>query len=445
MHCGVVGPVGSRTSETCPLYNPRMHPPSTRCGALLAAAGLIAFAAGCTSDSSAPPITPAPTTAVKALAEDDILTIGVLVPQNSANADIGDAIRRAVNLATAQINGAGGFNGQPIKIILEDEGVSGRGVDPAIAALIDAHVDAIVGPASSISALANLGEIVNAGIVACSPTASSALLDNFPDHGLFFRTIPSDSLQAKAIADEVNNTGATAATVVYIDDDYGQRFDDSVEAALREEGIVTTESVPFSADNVSIAGAAKKVADRGSSVVVVIGDAVSGQVMLNSIDTLEPTVQPRYFVNDAMRRPSSSAEPMGADLARRITGISPLAYSTNPRFLADLGASPDNPSPYAANAFDCVNLIALAALASGQTLPVSIAAQIPAVSASGSPCMTFAECRNDLKAGSNINYDGPGSRLTIGPNGDLTEADFEVFGFDATGRDASKGMRTVLP
>ncbi len=422
-----------------------MHSPLPRGAALLAAAGLIAIAAGCDSDSAAPTLTPPPTTTAKVHAEDNILTIGVLVPQDSANADIGEAIRSAVELAKTQINNAGGYKGQPVVIVSKDEGVSGIGVDPAVATLLDDNVDAIVGPASSISALAHLGEIVDAGIVACSPTATSALLDNFPDHGLFFRTIPSDSLQAKAIADEVSNTGATAATVVYIDDDYGQRFNDSVEAALREENIVTTESVGFLADNASIEDAARQVAQIRSSVVVVIGDDVSGQVMLSSIDSKEPTVQPRFVINDAMRRPSTSAEPMGADVARRITGLSPVAYSSNEQFLADLGASPDNPSPYAANAFDCVNLIALAALASDSTQPALIAAQIPAVSASGSPCMTFAQCRDDLNSGSNINYDGPGGRLTIGNNGDLTEADFDVFGFDATGRDTSKETRTVLP
>jgi len=212
---------------------------------------------------------------------------------------------------------------------------------------------------------------------------------------------------------------------------------------LREEGIDPMASVPFSADNVSIFSAAGRVAARATEVVVVIGDAVSGQVMLAAIDAAEPTVKPTYIINDAMRRPSASAQPMGIDLAKRITGISPLAYSTNEQFLADLGATPDNPSPYAANAFDCVNLIALGALASGSTQPALIAAQIPAVSASGSPCMTFAQCRDDLIRGSNINYDGPGGRLTIGINGDLTEADFEVFGFDESGRDFRETTRSA--
>ena len=71
--------------------------------------------------------------------------------------------------------------------------------------------------------------------MACSPTASASLLDNFPDNGLFFRTIPSDSLQAIAIVEAVNQTGANTATVAYIDDDYGQLFAESIGEALATE------------------------------------------------------------------------------------------------------------------------------------------------------------------------------------------------------------------
>jgi branched-chain amino acid transport system substrate-binding protein len=366
------------------------------------------------------------------------LAVGVLIPQDSANADIGEAIRTAAAVAVGKINAAGGYNGQGVVMIPADEGVAGGGVDPAIAALLTAGVDAIVGPASSINALAGLGEIVDAGVVACSPTASAGLLDNFPDRNLFFRTIPSDSLQAMAIADQVDLTGASRATVAYIDDAYGQNFVESVEAALRLKGIEPAKSVPFSADNVSIAAAALEVAQTAVDVIVVIGDATSGPVMLGAIDAAETPATPTYVVNGAMRRPTASAEPLGGSLAPRVSGVAPVAYSGDEQFLSQVGATPENPSPYAANAYDCVNLIALAALASGSTQPAAIAAQIPAVSASGSPCMTFVECRTDLEAGSNINYDGPGGALTVGNNGDLSEAAFEIFGFDESGRDYKK-------
>lgn len=422
-----------------------MRRPPSPCTVPFAVAALMVAIAACSSDSARPPTTPAVTTPAVTRVDDGILTIGVLTPQGSANADIGQAIASAVALAKKQINEAGGYAGHPIVLVPADEGVAGVGIDPAIAALLDAHVDAIIGPASSTNALAGLGEIVDAGVVACSPTASASLLDNFPDRNLFFRTIPSDSLQALAIGEAVDRTGASRATVAYIDDTYGQAFADSIAASLQTKGIQQTESVPYSADNQSINAAARKVASLAAGVVVVIGDATSGPVMLGAIDAGEAATQPVYVVNDAMRRPTASAEPMGESLAQRVTGVSPVAYSTDVQFLSEIGATPNDPSPYAANAFDCVNLIALAALASHSTQPTSIAAMIPAVSDSGTPCMSFADCRVDLVAGSNINYDGPGGPVTINNKGDLSAANFEFFGFDATGKDFNKVTVPVHP
>lgn len=399
---------------------------------------------GCSSDSATPASsTSQATTTTLARIDDGILTIGLLTPQGSANADIGQAIGTATRLAVTKINDAGGYGGHGVVLIPADEGVVGVGVDPAIATLLDARVDAIIGPSSSLNALVGLGEIINAGVVACSPTASASSLDDFPDHNLFFRTIPSDSLQASAIAEAVDRTGASKATVAYIDDAYGQTFVEHVGTELTRKGIAQNEPVPYSSDNQSIKAAAQSIALTSAGVVVVIGDATSGPVMLQAIDTASGDNRPSYVVNDAMRRPTASAEPMGGSLASRITGVSPIAYSSDTEFLAQLGAAPGNSSPYAANAFDCVNLIALAATAAKSTQPTMIAAAIPAISDSGTPCMSFAGCEEGIQAGSNIDYDGPGGTLTIGANGDVSSATFELFGFDSTGRDYD--MDTVGP
>jgi branched-chain amino acid transport system substrate-binding protein len=423
-----------------------MRRPRSVCTVPFAVAGLMVAMVACSSDSTSPPTTPAASvTQAVTRVDDGILTIGVLTPQGSANADIGQAIGSAVALAKKKINEAGGYGGRPIVLVPADEGVAGVGIDPAIAALLDADVDAIIGPASSTNALAGLGEIVDAGVVACSPTASASLLDDFPDRNLFFRTIPSDTLQALAIGEAVDRTGASRATVAYVDDTYGQAFADSIAASLQTKGIQQTESVAYSADNQSINKAAAKVASFAAGVVVVIGDATSGPVMLGAIDSDEQVTSPVYVVNDAMRRPTASAEPMSVSLTERVTGVSPVAYSSDAQFLAELGATPEDPSPYAANAFDCVNLIALAALASHSTQPAAIAAMIPAVSDSGSPCTTFADCRADIGAGNNINYDGPGGSVTINSKGELGAANFEFFGFDETGRDFNKVTVPVHP
>ena len=327
-----------------------------------------------------------------------------------------------------------------MKLITQDEDVQGTGLDAAIAKLLDSNVDAIVGPSSSANALAGLGQIVDAGVVACSPTASASLLDDFPDKNLFFRTIPSDTLQGQAIAEVVDQTGASEAgpPIAHIDDAFGQAFASSVSDALGREGIEQTPSVSYSTSNESIETAATRVAGLGAGVVVVIGDATTGPAMLEAIDAKEPTLRPRFVINDAARRPTASAPPMPDELAGRVHGVSPIAYSKNAAFLDALAAITEGPSPFAANAYDCVNLIALAATQARSTQPIDIAKFIPEISASGSPCMSFAECRDELVAGNNINYDGPGGPLTLDGRGEVTNPTFELFGFE-DGSDVDEG------
>ena len=49
------------------------------------------------------------------------------------------------------------------------------------------------------------------------------LVDGFADDGLFFRTVPSDSLQARAIAEAADQTGAVNATIAFVDDAWRQK------------------------------------------------------------------------------------------------------------------------------------------------------------------------------------------------------------------------------
>ena len=95
-------------------------------------------------------------------------------------------------------------------------------------------VDAIIGPGSSIVALSVLDTIVRSGVISCSPTATSMSLDEFPDEGMFFRTAPSDTLQAEAIARAVDQTGRSSVGLLYIDDAYGRPFAERLREALAD-------------------------------------------------------------------------------------------------------------------------------------------------------------------------------------------------------------------
>ncbi len=164
---------------------------------------------------------------------DGRLVIGALLPLTDTL--LGEPMVAAVEAAVDRINDAGGVLDLQVRLTVADEGSSTASATAAIQTLLDRDVDAVIGPASSLIALSTLDELVSAGKVVCSPTASALALDGFPDDDLFFRTVPSDSLQARAIAGTADQTGAQRVTIAYVDDSYGRPFADAVRSGCRTE------------------------------------------------------------------------------------------------------------------------------------------------------------------------------------------------------------------
>jgi branched-chain amino acid transport system substrate-binding protein len=361
---------------------------------------------------------------------DGRLVIGALLPLTDPL--LGEPMADAVEIAVSRINTAGGALGERVQLIIADEGSSTATASASIQTLLDRDVDAVIGPASSLIALSTLDELVSAGKVACSPTASALALDDFPDDDLFFRTVPSDSLQAGAIASATDQTGAQRVTIVYVDDAYGRPFADAVEASLAEEVIDTVERISFSANDDDLSDEAATLADSDTQVMVLLADAEDGTRFLEALDDNDTSGLATIVVNDALRNPTAPQRIQGLDpeLRGKIVGLAPQADSGDP-------ATPfDPPGLFAANAYDCANLIALAAVRADSDVPREIARQLAQVSVSGSACETFAECVDTISSGLQIDYNGP-SGLTdlLIRSGDPSRATFDRFVFDESGSD----------
>lgn len=411
-----------------------------RPSALLAGAIAVALAVSACSgeDGGATPTTIAATTTTvqPSVETDGRLVIGVMVP--SGDTLISEPMQAAVDTAIERINDAGGVLDRPVRIVVTDEGATSASATSAIQTLIDANVDAIVGPASSLVALGTLDEIVSAGKLACSPTASAMALDNFPDNGLFFRTVPSDSLQAQAIAQAADQTGAQRAALAFVDDAYGRGLADAVRAALQPSAISVVDAIPFRADDDDFGDEVARLIDSDVQVAIVLANVDEGTRFLSELDAADTTGLSDIFVNDPMRNPTTPQriQALDASLREKIVGLAPQAESEDPN------APFDPPGPFAANAYDCVNLIALAAVAAESDAPRAIADQIALVSSSGSPCTSFAKCVEATEQGLQINYNGPSGLTEIqARQGDPSRAIFDRFTYDESGGDVLQ--RTV--
>ncbi len=364
----------------------------------------------------------------------------MLLPASGEGAAIGQSARAAIRVAVGLANGDGGVNGQQVKLFFRDEGADTATAAESLQQLLDDQVDVIIGPASSNIAEVLVPTMVSAGVAACSPSASALALDDFPDGHLFFRTIPSDSLQAEAMAKVIEQTGETSASIAYIDDGYGRPFATRLQAALRRRGINIADSVGFAVDDDAFATEADRLVASGPGAIALIGDPDAGSRMLAALAEAIGAGPRDVVVNDSLRRPWSLSLLASVNDAERehIVGVSQSVLTDDQDLLQQVtGADPTATGLFATQAYDCANLFMLAAEQAGSTQPAVIASLIPDISTAGSRCLTFVQCNALLGDHRNINYEGPDGSLALGSNGDPESASFDQFDFDDAGRDVT--------
>ena len=404
-----------------------------------AASILVAACSDGDDASPDPTVTSTTSTTLPERIDDGILKLGILLP--TSNAAVGEPMIAAAEEAVARINVADGVFGREVERYVADEGSTAASAADGIQALVDRQVDAIIGPSSSTTALATLSQAVSDGIVTCSPTASSLALDSFRDDDLFFRTIPSDSLQAHAIAETIEQTGLRTAAIAFVDDAYGRPFAEAVGDALADRDIALAGSIPFTGRDDDVTAAAQNLVDTGAPALVVLAASEDGTNMLNALgqgnDLSDVSI---VVVNDAMRAPSPPQIIADLDdsLREKILGVAPQADSDDP------DEPWDPPGFFAVNAYNCVNLIALAAMQAGSDSPRQIAGQMAAVSDNGATCTSFEECAGYYRLDRTFDYDGPVGELELlTRQGDPSVGTFQQFSFDDTGRDVVEGSIVV--
>lgn len=389
----------------------------------------VLVAGACSGDDepdTAPTTTVPPATTVPTRPDDGILKLGAFLPTTGPGATLGGPMVEAVQSAVRLINEAGGVLGSDVELVVVDESD-----ETGIETLLDEGVDAIIGPASSLVALSELGATVHpsTGVVSCSPSATAIALDTFPDNGYFFRTVPSDSLQMTAIGRRITATGRTSVAIGYLDDPYGR----GLAGALRRDlaarpALELVADVGFSGDQENLSGPAAELLADDPGVVVVLGDADDASRLLTALDqATRDGTPPAIIVNDAIRSARQTVQTLSPEFRDQIVGVSPLARS-----VADTGPS----GFFTAHAFDCVNLIALAAVEAGSDAPSKFRAHIPAVSVGGRSCSSFQDCAELIADGLRIDYNGASGSVELdNSRGDLVRGRFELFRFNADGVD----------
>ena len=424
-----------------------------RAAVLVLGAGSL-FAAACsggstktTVETTQPPVSTTSTTVLPR--GDGPLRLGVLLPQTGANSVLGQSLAAAVELAVKEIDDAGGVNG---RAIIVERSAEPSDISAAIASLDnlvnDRHVDAVIGPASGRTALAAIDAANQSHVVMCSPTAANLALSSYAGNRYFFRTMPADDLEALALARAlISSTGARATSLVYADNDYGNAMANLVVAELRRNGVNFTAAA-FQPGADSLHDTVLQALGSRPQAIAVIGSADEGAAVLAELRTQGVTAASiPTFVTSAMRQ-AGLFEKVAAgrpDVMQGVVGVSPEASPVDPVFSGRVNK--DNASVAASNfasyAYDCTNLIALAAQAAGSNDPTKFVDQVAATSRVGFTCQDFATCARLLAEQRDIDYDGQSGTVELNGSGDVDSGRYDVFTFDPQGRDVTERMSLV--
>jgi ABC-type branched-subunit amino acid transport system substrate-binding protein len=217
----------------------------------------------------------------------DPLVIGTLLPLTGNLAFLGPPEVAGAQLAVNDINAAGGVLGQPVQIIEGDSGdASTDTATQTVDRLLQSGVDVIVGAASSGVSLTVIDAITGAGVMQISPANTSDQFTTYNDNGLYFRTAPPDTLQARALADLIIEDGNNTVGILALNDPYGTGLmentrENLLAAGLSEDAI---ETITYDPQAANFDSEVQEMVDFNPDAIVVIGFEESSRILqgLNS-------------------------------------------------------------------------------------------------------------------------------------------------------------------
>lgn len=350
------------------------------------------------------------------------LKIGTLLPETGTLAFLGPPEVAGVQIAVNEINEAGGVLDQPIALVTGD---SGDTTTDTANVTVDRELadgaDVIVGAASSAVSLKVIDKIASAGAVMFSPANTSDQFVCYKDKGMYFRTAPTDVLQAQALAQLITGDGAQRVAILALNDPYGTGLAANTVEDLEDAGIASDQikKIIYDPNAQSFNAEVDQVKEFNPDAVAVIGFEETAKILTRMHEVgIGPSDGMLVYGTDG-NMGNALGEGVAPGLLTGMKGTTPLT-DVGPEFEARLKAQDPKlvDFNYAGESYDAVVISALAAEQAGSTAGVDIAAAINSITRDGEKCTTFAQCRDLIRAGQDIDYDGVTGALTFGPAGE---------------------------
>ncbi|WP_214321140.1 ABC transporter substrate-binding protein [Nonomuraea sediminis] len=372
---------------------------------------------------------------------DGVLTVGTLLPQTGSLAFLGPPEIAGVDVAVKEINAAGGVLGKPVVKYDTDSGDTTTNIaSQSVDKLLAQKADAIIGAASSSVSLSVIDKITGAGVIEFSPANTSDAFSTINDRGLYFRTSPPDKLQGRVLGDLIVADGNDTVGILAMQDSYGTGLANNVSKDVQDGGAQVVARADYDPKATDFSAEVSQLKAKNPKAIVLVGFEETSKVIQELVKQgLTADTHKWYMVDGNTSNTNYLQMPKGT--LQGVKGTIPGAAAPQ-AFQAKL--KQDNPKlqdfAYAPEAYDAMNLIALAAQEAKTDDPGQIAKHLPTVSKGGEKCKDFKSCAALLKAGKDIDYDGVSGPVEFNAAGDPAVATIGVYQYGADNKYPTKAL-----
>ena len=367
------------------------------------------------------------------------LRIGDVVPFTGVSAVYGPSYSKAAGLAVQQATKAlrqAGIRDIKIQIEHADDGTTPDGAVAAARKVIANGAGCVLGSLTSGNSIAMAtAATVPARVVQIGANNSSPALTTLADNGYYFRTMPSDAMQAPILAKLIVQEMGKGATVSLAgrNDAFGTGLLPPLAAALKKAGITVKGPLLYDPTAASYNSEAGDIV-KGNPDAYVILDFPGNYAKIGS--ALLRTGQfsgKKLFVAGGWPStipssiPAESLEGGRGTVAGSVLGT--RAWEAFDRLYKSTPGTKDRQT-LELNNFDGAMVCILASIAANSGKGSNIVKHIQRVASPPGRTYSYLNLTAAIKAiraGKDINYEGVGGPVDFDKNGDLSAAIYNVY------------------
>jgi branched-chain amino acid transport system substrate-binding protein len=282
----------------------------------------------------------------------------------------GQTVKKGTELAVQEINATDGINSKRLVVIYEDDQLQPKIGIAAFTKFATEKIPVVIQAAGSSVMLAEAPIAEENKIVLISPTCSSDKLKDAGDY--IFRNFPSDSYQGAVIAKFVFNQLKISTTAIfYINNDAGVGLKNIFQEDFTKMGGTIVESQSFEPESKDFRTQLIKIKDANPKIIFLPSHVREAAIILKQAKELGIKIPfigtDGCYSPDLVKLAGNAAEGFYvSNLAWSVEDKDPLVQNFVERFRKEFN---EDPSAYAAAAYDCIKIIAKAIEIGGASGP----------------------------------------------------------------------------